>query len=328
MSSFKLIKLKNLTPLHIGTGKENYDFSASELQSDTLSSAIAALRVQHCGDRNTKAFLNSFTISSAFPYIGDHFFLPKMQGKIQITMDGEEHIIRKRLKKIRYVELDVWNDLVQGKQLKINFEQLNGEFLTKSSDFQNPSKSIITQRVSVPRGELGKTDPFFFEWRFFRPESGLFCLVDCDKQLFEEIVSLFKLLGEVGLGTDKNVGGGKFEVDTGELALPEISDANHAMLLSLYIPEKMELEELNLSESKFDLLLRGGFMAGSNNERFRHLRKKSIYMFGVGSLFPTLRPLYGKVVDLKPEWNDEQMHSVFKSGRPFYLHVKKQTIYE
>jgi CRISPR/Cas system CSM-associated protein Csm4 (group 5 of RAMP superfamily) len=74
MSSFKLIKLKNLTPLHIGTGKENYDFSASELQSDTLSSAIAALRVQHCGDRNTKAFLNSFTISSAFPYIGDHFF--------------------------------------------------------------------------------------------------------------------------------------------------------------------------------------------------------------------------------------------------------------
>jgi hypothetical protein len=62
-------------------------------------------------------------------------------------------------------------------------------------------------------------------------------------------------------------------------------------------------------------------MAGSTEEKFRHLRKKSIYMFGVGSVFPTKETLDGKVVDLTPEWNDKRMHSVFRSGKPFYLPV-------
>lgn len=322
MPLYKLVKLKNLTPLHVGTGKENYDFSATELHSDTLSSAIASIRAQSGGGRDTGNFLDSFTLSSAFPYAENRFFLPKMQGKIQATPEEEEHIVRKQLKKIRYIERDIWCELIQGKQVTFNCKQLNGEFFTTPTEFQTPSKSVVHQRVNVPRGESGKTEPFFFEWRFFHPDSGLFCLVDCNESLFEEIVVLFKQLGEVGLGTDKNVGGGKFEVETDELRLPDVADANYTMLLSLYIPKELEMDELNLSKSKFSLLLRGGFMAGSSEDRFRHLRKKSIYMFGVGSLFPVVHLLQGKVVDLKPDWGGEQMHSVFKSGKPFYLPVK------
>ena len=322
MPLFKLIKLKNLTPLHIGTGKEYYDFSSAELQSDTLSSAIASLRAQNGKDNDIESFLHSFTLSSAFPYVENHFYLPKMNGKIQVTMEEEEHIVRKQLKKVRYVEKSLWSELAQGKPIRISRDQMHGEFLTETSNFHLLFKSEVHQRVSVPRGESAKTEPFFFEWKFFNPNSGLYFFVDSDDSLYEEIVSLFKQLGEIGLGTDKNIGGGKFEVESDTLILPEVKDPNFTLLLSLYIPSESELKGLNLPESKYSLQLRGGFIAGSSEERFRHLRKRPIYRFGVGSLFPVIEPLYGKVVDLKPDWNDGQMHSVFKSGRPFYLPVK------
>ena len=63
-------------------------------------------------------------------------------------------------------------------------------------------------------------------------------------------------------------------------------------------------------------------MAGSAEEALGHLRKKSIYMFNAGSVFNTTNQLMGKVVDLHPKWNDERMHPVFRSGKPFYLPVK------
>ena len=78
MPTYKIIKLKNLTPLHIGTGKENqYDFSAADLHSDTLSAALAALRAQQGQADDIETFLQSFSLSSAFPYWNDICFLPK-----------------------------------------------------------------------------------------------------------------------------------------------------------------------------------------------------------------------------------------------------------
>ena len=140
--------------------------------------------------------------------------------------------------------------------------------------------------------------------------------------LKKDIISLLGILGEVGLGTDRNVGGGKFEVECGELSIENPADANGQMLLSLYIPTEEELSQLNLPDSRYDLVLRGGYMAGSDQDTFRHLRKKSIYMFNVGSFFASTQRIAGKVVDLKPEWNDDKMHPVFRSGIPFVVPIK------
>jgi len=106
------------------------------------------------------------------------------------------------------------------------------------------------------------------------------------------------------------------------LELPDIPDANQIMLLSLYIPAKEEMKKLRLQAARYELLLRGGYIAGSEEESFRHLRKRSVYMFNVGSLFPVNKPLTGRIVDLAPAWNDGRMHPVFRSGRPFYIPVK------
>ncbi len=323
MATYSIVKLKNLTPLHIGTGKENYDFSADDLQSDTISAALSALRAQMGKDGDIEDFMNSFTISSAFPYINNHYFLPKMQGKMNVEVDGskaEEN--RKELKKIKYIDLNIWQQLAAGKQVNVKKEQLKQKYLlSEGSSFDTPAKQQVMQRVSVPRADGQDAEPFYFDWTYFSKQSGLYFLIVVKPNAKEEIEQLFKLLGESGLGTDKNVGGGKFEVEMDTIEIQSNPQSNASMLLSLYVPAKEEMERIDLHNSRYQLFQRGGYMAGSSQEDFRHLRKKSIYMLGVGSVFPTIEPLIGKVVNLTPEWNDKRMHSVYRSGKPFYLPV-------
>ena len=84
MAEYTIFKLKNLTPLHVGTGQENYDFSANDLSSDEISSALAAIKAQHGDADSIDAFLRAFSISSAFPFIGDMLFLPRPIGHLNI----------------------------------------------------------------------------------------------------------------------------------------------------------------------------------------------------------------------------------------------------
>ena len=325
MAAYSIIKLKNLTPFHIGTGKENYDFSSAELHSDTLSAALAAMRVQKGNANDVKVFMDSFILSSAFPFVGEQYFLPKPQGRINVKVDGqEEHEYRKQLKKIRYVEASLWNRLVSGTELHVKQEQLQEAFLVAdNSIFKKPFKNQVNQRVSVPR-DGGDAEPFFFNWTYFEREAGLYCIIDAEEPVVNEVKMLFSMLGESGLGTDKNVGGGKFDVELiqDKINIASIADANASMLLSLYIPAEEELKMLNLKDSRYELLQRNGYMAGSANENYRHLRKKTVYMFNVGSIFDTLVPLFGKIVDLKPDWNDGNMHPVYRSGKPFVVPIK------
>jgi len=331
MPTCNIIKLKNLTPLHIGTGKENqYDFSATNLHSDTLSAALAALRSQQGKTGDIEYFLQSFSLSSAFPFWDSIYFLPKMQGKINVRVAAKkENEYSKQLKKIKHIDVSLWSKLIQGEEVIVEESQVKDDFLPGTSvDFEKPYKSQMNQRVNVPRMDNENANPFFFNWTYFHEKAGLYCLTDAEDETFNEILNLFKLLGETGLGTDRNIGGGKFDVEPGTLDLPETPDANQTMLLSLYIPTKEELPKLNLKTAKYELLLRGGYMAGSSEECLRHLRKRSVYMFNVGSLFPTVETLTGKIVNLAPGWNDERMHPVFRSGRPFYVPVKINERYE
>ena len=326
MATYTLIKLKNMTPLHIGTGKENYDFSSSDLHSDTLSAALAAMKMQKQSNADTKAFMESFIISSAYPFIGNHYFLPKPQGKVNIQVtDAEEYVSRKKLKRIKYIEINLWNDLIAGKELHVQTAQIKGSFLLENlseKDFDIPYKSQVNQRVTVPRDLDKDAEPFFFEWTYFQENAGLFCLLDVADKEKEDILALFKQLGEVGLGTDKNIGGGKFEIEVAQLSISEVNTANAIMLLSLFIPTEEELPRLNLPNSRYELLQRGGYIAGSQDVMFRHLRKKSVYMFNIGSVFSTTIPIRGRVIDLRPDWQDKQLHPVFRSGKPFVVPIK------
>lgn len=325
MATYTVVKMKEMTPLHIGTGKENYDFSSSTLHSDTISSALAAIRVKCGNEKDIEAFMNSFCISSAFPYIGDSFFLPRPQGELKIKIaDCPEYTSRKKLKAIKFIELSLWKEIIQGKTISIENNQLKDGFLMpKNGVFEQPYKSQINQRVAVPRDEYGNTNPFFFDWTYFNQNAGLYCLIKADSTIREELLNLFVFLGEAGIGTDKNIGGGKFSVGVDEITLPDF-DSGVSMLLSLYIPTENEISSvIDLEASRYELLLRGGYMAGSSVNDFGHLHKKSIYMFNAGSLIVHSASLKGKIVDLQPlDYHDTRMHPVYRSGIPFVVTVK------
>lgn len=327
MPQYTIIKLKNMSPLHMGNGKENYDFSASQLQSDTISAALAAIKIQKDGETDIKEFMNSFHISSAFPYWNDSYFMPKPQGKISVKVKNEEeHLYRKSLKKIKYIELPIWQQLIQGKSIEVEHCQLKGEYLTtpQTCNMDYVSCSQVMQRVTVPRDGSDNAKPFFFEWNFYQPNAGLYCIIDASDKMLKKITDLFQYLGEIGIGTDKNVGGGKFEVETSHITITPPETYNSIMLLSLYIPSEEEIKELNLQQAKYEIIRRGGYMAGSQIDDFRHLLKKSIYMFNTGSVFPCTNQIEGKIVNLQPDWNDADMHPVYRSGRPMYIPIKQE----
>lgn len=326
MATFTRIIFRNMSPIHLGTGRDSYDTALSVLSSDTLSSALAAVRAMEGRQDGIDRFLRSFTVSSAFPYFGDEFYLPRPQGRLDIRVKGlEEKEYRKKLKKLRYISSSLWLELMNGKTVEIKPTQLQGDFLTvmAEDDFRPPMLHVVNQRVMVPREEGRDAVPFMFEWTFFQhgeKESGLYCLVDGGKEITEEVVSLFKDLGTLGIGSDRTAGGGFFDVETDEVEWQQ-SSGNAVMLLSAYIPKESELEHLNLPLSNYSILKRGGFMAGSSNENMRKLRRKTVYMFDVGSVFQTNHLLEGTVVDLAPQWNASDMHPVFRSGRPLFVNV-------
>lgn len=324
MAEYHIIKLTSLSPLHLGTGKENYDFSASQLQSDTISAAIAAIRCQQGKADDIKNFIESFTVSSAFPFYKDKLYMPKPQGRIeQISVLGkEEHEYRKKLKKVKYIDICLWNKLINGERICIEDYQIQNGFIVTGHEKPVTYKSQVMQRVTVPRKDGEDAQPFFFNWQYFHPESGLFCILDCDSSILGEIIELFTLLGENGLGTDKNIGGGKFTVETSKIYIKEVQEPKSILLLSTYLPTEQELSSINLHSSKYRIITRGGYMAGSNQVTFRHLRKRSVYMFDYGSLLCTTNTLKGKTVDLAPSWNDEKMHPVYRSGHPLCIPVK------
>lgn len=326
MAVYTIIKLKGLSPLHMGTGKENYDFSASCLHSDTISSALTSMKARYEDSSKLEDFIDSFTVSSAFPYVGDLFFLPRPLGNINVTVsDCDEYVSRKKLKAVRYIEQGLWNDLIVGKHLSITSEQLKGGFLLpKTNSFKLPCKSVVSQRVTVPREDGEDAEPFFFDWTFFEKDAGLFCMTDAKDNKLEELLRLFEILGETGIGTDKNVGGGKFNVEASQVSIPDVSDSEKGMLLSLYIPTEEEISSLiDLDNSRFELSVRGGYMAGSNEYELWHLRKKSVYMLNVGSVLKYRDKLFGKVVDLCPtDYNDSRLHPVYRSGKPFIVPIK------
>jgi len=326
MSDYQIFKLKHLTPVHIGTGRENYDSSASELQSDTLSSALASIRAQRSSADGLFEFLNSFSISSAFPFWNDWLFLPKPQGKLNlIEVKGKElYECRKRLKNVRYIELSLWQKIIAGQKVVVEESQISGLYLlpqAPSSSF-TINKKQVNERVSVPRDSQQDAEPFYFEWNYYDRNAGVFCLVEANNEVIDEIESLFRDLGEEGIGTDRSVGGGRFEVERATIQLPQSVDADTTMLLSLFIPTESELSVIDLSKSRYNLLMRGGYISGSTNETIRHLRKRSIYMFDVGSCFSNVPRLVGKVVNLRPQWDSPDMHDIFRSGRAICVHIK------
>jgi CRISPR-associated protein Csm4 len=104
-----------------------------------------------------------------------------------------------------------------------------------------------------------------------------------------------------------------------ELSTP--TEAEYEVSLSLYCPDPYEISQKVLDRSFYSLVKRGGYISNPAREVHQTLRKKSIYMFGEGSLFPHSQNRKGKIVDLKPDYIGFD-HPVWRDGQAIFLPYK------
>lgn len=329
MPSYNIIKLYFRSPVHFGRGiGEVYDHSNDMLHSDTLSGALASAYAQLFGGKDIIEFIKRFSLSSAFPFYKNRFFFPKPMVWLNLKVNGENELkLPKKVKKLEYIEKEIFENILTGANIEVNPSRFifNGKYLmSRGEDLPVFIKSEVQQRVTVSRDGKGESVPYYLERIYFDKEAGLFFLIEFkDEQVVSKIKSCLNSLADTGLGTDKSVGNGQFSYEINEINFNLPQNPNRMLLFSLYCPGENELIDILDDDCAYLLEKRGGYIAGAGPEKFRHLRKKSVFMFKEGSVFPNVE-ITGRIIDLRPDWNDEELHQVYRDGRPFILPLISQ----
>lgn len=341
MPKYTVYKLHFNSPLHLSHGKhDQYDKAASRLHSDSILAAVYAVASKWFSQSDMakpEIFFHDWVISSAFPFIGEHLFFPKPFVKLNIQVEDQpEEKLPKTLKKLEWIELGLFNKLLQGHDIKVQGNQLiaGGKYLMQKpmTELTRGAYAYYTeQKLNKLLFALGKDEdpvPYYLDRQYFTPGCGLFFMAaikSADQE--NNFLTYLRMLGDEGIGTDRHNGNGTFDVSTHQIEIPleKSKEINDWINLSLLCPQKAEMEDISLTQSAYKLLKRGGYMAGSDNWRLRTFRKKSIFMFEEGSVFSSSKAPVGKVVNLKPEAIDEtitgEMHAIWRSGKALCLPI-------
>lgn len=328
MLPFDMVKLHFSGPLHLGSGKgEALDKPASVLLNDTLKGALFAKAIQVQADLDV-SFFHAFHLSAAIPFYKDKLFFPKPMARLPFTfkdVDGESRQ-SKLLKRITYVEQPLFEKVLAGEPTLLEPWQLSKGFLwADNSELPQLWQHDVQQRVRIPADRSTEDPkPFYIDRLYFAEHSGLCVLVSWNDASFKPLVeTAFQLLGEDGIGTDRNVGNGHFTAEWSEVpvGIKAPDNGTDRLLLGIWLPDTSRVTDFDfLDKSAYQLVTRGGYIAGASNEVVRHLRKRSVRMFDVGSVIHR-QTIDGNIIDLAPETN-MIAHPVWRDGTTISLPIK------
>jgi CRISPR-associated protein Csm4 len=289
------------------------------IHSDTLFSAIVNAYIYLFGEVDEAFFTApSFTLSSAFPFFGNTLFVKRPR----VRMLGDEAVsFAKKLKKVQFVSWDIFEKLTQGdKSFRFEEENIKGEFLS-SSKFEGGTFAMS----EIPRNRidpLTNETEIFYSYRIeFPVDAGLFFFAefrsDEEKPRFE---SALQLLGDMGIGGERSLGLGRFQVVESkkhEINVPDATTKGNFTNLSLYHPTKSEVLGGILEEARYEFITRQNWIFSSGPVP---LRSKKVKMFIEGSVFNNIPDAKGDVVDTTPEVaesTDYLSHRIYRSGLLF-----------
>jgi CRISPR-associated protein Csm4 len=345
MKRYDVVKMNFQSALHLSKGKGSYESGEPLLHSDTLKAALFAaavesgLNVQTDGQPN--AFLDSFRVSSAFPFYKDEYFFPKPVGlKGHKIVDAEGVEMKKAGKNLRFIGKSLFEDMIcqenSGKNMEVAQKHLIHEdeagqvFSLASESISKPERDqadfyvfrrFTMMRVVVPRvARESDPEPYYMEQTFFHPDGGLYFLIDWpENETFRNYVeTALHTLQDNGLGLDRNTGNGQFEWEKSSIDLHVPDTATHQVLLSLYCPAQASELSGRLEQSAYTLIKRGGYVSSSEPKNGSY-RKQSVYMMAEGStLYGQAAHFEGRLHDLKPAIMADE-HPVWREGRPFLI---------
>ncbi len=358
---YHCVYLKNIKGgVHFARGLNNsYDKTLKTLHSDTIKSAIFSCALQidpTLADKDaSKAFFKDFKVSTAFPFIRNnegkkrHFFPlpngPKISLGLEKTKKGDDKTSDKPMKgidkiisRIKFVNKNLFEKIIQQPQSKHQYtfkdHQLRGEF---GMDIPEGFEKILgkdgniyttqaVQQVTIDRTYANDSTPYYVDKIYFHSNAGLFFLLENGKEEIPNIIkAALKLLSDNGIGMDRNSGNGQFEVEFGNIEIAVPDNSNYEMNLSLFCPKEEEIISY-LSESYYELIKRGGYISSPAKSQHLTLRKKSVYMFKEGSVFPVMEnDRKGKILNLKPDTKNTPPphinHPVWRDGQSLFIPV-------
>lgn len=334
MSEFRIIKFNFTSPLHLSRGiTDHYGVSSDWFHSDALKSALFAAAFHHIPEsyRNER-FFAAFSVSSCFPFHEDTFFLPKPRMALKLEFSDEtDSGNAKKAKRLQFLDLESWNHLVNGGKLLLNPSgfDASGKWykhdVPKGMALEAPMTHHLQEQVCIPpqgSPEDAAPVPFNTDRIYFRKNSGLYFFFQLHEPEFEPIfMEALKCLEWNGIGTDRSLGNGHFQVSIHPQMMQLGAHNGNAWLnLGLYLPKDQESLAAALEGNpSYSLVKRGGFMAGSTREPMRNLRKRSVYMFDICSVFQSNQQPFGRLTDLRP--NTPDIHPVWRDGAPLFVPV-------
>ena len=339
-TKLKVYKLHFITPLHIGDARDDYSVSLKTYQSDAMYAAITAClaKVGYAIPANGDL---GITISSLFPFYQEHeqdgekmkpavYFFPKL---LKQSLPELKNISKvKLIKKVSWLELAFFEKMINA-DLEISDELLDnvqGVYLSKYKIEKDFISSQIAQRVTVSRNFCEDAKPFYEDRIYFKEKSGLFFIAQGDTTLLDKALMILK---DEGIGTDRNIGNGFFDISTDEIEI-ELPQSDYISNLSMFCPESDEQaqEMLNDDNIAYDFMKRGGWITTSPHNT---IRKNTIHMFSPASVFKSSRltsdiTVKGKIVDLNPRSTYSVIdHPIWRCGKSFFIPVKiKSSTYE
>ena len=336
----KIVKLRFSSALHLSKGKPSYDTSDELLHSDTLKSAIFVAACSAMPNKANEEFFRSFHVSSAFPYWGEELFFPKpLKHNLSFVEDANEPQL-KSIKKIEWVGREIFNEIISGgKQEMSKTLLIAGDSIlsttVKELDRRKRKELVIwkrdvTQRVRVPNDKTEESMPFFLDKIFFVENAGLYFILETGDNNLNFILNAINVLGKTGIGLQRNIGNGQFEIESvNDFSFPEPDKPNACLNLSLFCPnDKKELTPMLSNNCAYRLIERGGWLSSPMDEAHITLRKKTITMFKEASVFGcnteggNVFTLGNDLIDLKPEDRKDIGHSIWRDGKAIFLKMK------
>jgi len=349
----KIYKLTFTTPLHISDIRADYGKSELRLHSDTMYAAIMQAWAL-LGKADWIAKDPPFTVSSLFPFATEInkntvYFFPKPFALPEKEDDNKNPELSKKFKKIQYLDQAHFEKLLLGEYNPAP-ESLRGEYLTLlkfKEDYDNNTEgekvkkelkfitSQVVPRIRWNRDESKDAEPFYMEKLYFSEGSGLwFLLVYENEEVKVRFEAGLNFLAEEGLGTDRNLGNGRFVITFDDFSLNIPTEANYCINLSLHCPESSDVLKKHLINNQsdgfepdsftgYELIKRGGWIS----EPFNTYRKLDIYMFAEGSVF---RHRANKIFemgvshDVTPQIvsNIGNDRKVYRCGKSVFLPIK------
>lgn len=304
----QMVKLTFQAPVHFGDGR----LSDGEYTCDaaTLFSAlfIEALKAGCADELLAAAKSGDFSISDAFPYIGERLYIPKpmacVSERAANSAESGDSRARKANKALKYIPADKLGYFLSG----------SFDFVGELERFNNGA-SLLRTKVNLTRSTSDDAEPYHVGGYRFAPECGLFFLVSGTYN----VRPLMEQLSYSGIGGKRSSGYGRFTFEIRDevpLRLVDgLSFGKRAMLLSSALPQEDELTDSLLEGARYHLVRKGGFVQSTSHASTPR-KKRSLCLFASGSVFE--RCFEGDVFDVNAT---PGAHPVYRYARAMWMEV-------